>query len=153
MKKTVLIILSMFFVFFLASCVNDMTSTSSGSSNSTYSSMSNNTTSSLVNENILEGEYKEMSFGSEYVTKVRVEVENGVIKKVTIAEGSNPYTTSDIWKENTYWTQKEDKALSSYVGKRVDEIKSSTSLPVDNIAGATLTSNRLYQAIKDALNK
>jgi uncharacterized protein with FMN-binding domain len=43
------------------------------------------------------------------------------------------------------------EVLKSYEGKSVDEIKNSNNIVVDNVAGATLTSNRVYQAIKDAL--
>jgi len=151
--KTLLCSLGLLGAFLLGGC--EMTSssssknTSSNTTTSTHVTSSKNSSTSQTNE--LYGEYKETSFGSEYVTKVKVTVDNGVIKKVEIMEGSNIYTDGNTWPGNTVWTEKEQEVLKSYEGKSVEEIKNSTDLVVDNVNGATLSSNRLYKAIKDAL--
>ena len=156
-RKTLLCSLLLTGALFIGGC--DMVSTSSSSYNSSsrvtsssYSSSKATSTTSSMNTSMNEyyGEYKETSYGSEYVTKVKVSVENGVIKKVEILEGSNLYTDSSAWPDNTKWTSKEAEVLKSYEGKNAESIKNASSLPVDNVAGATLSSNRLYQAIKDA---
>lgn len=122
---------------------------SSSSVGSSSGSTSNQQSNSYNKEYY--GEYKETSFGSTYTTKVKVIVEDNKIKKVEILEGSNMYTEDSSWPGNTVWKEKEEEALKSYEGKSIDEIKESTTIVVDKVAGATLTSNRLYQAIKDAL--
>ena len=156
--KTLLCSLALVGALFLQGC--DMMTSSSSSSHSsshhtstsvmpsTSSMTSSNNTST---NNVYYGEYKETTYGQEYTTKVKVMVENGKIQKVEIIEGSNPYTDSASWPGNTAWTSKEQEVLKSYEGKSVDEIKNSNNIVVDNVAGATLTSNRVYQAIKDAL--
>lgn len=156
--KTLLCSLALVGALFLQGC--DMMTSSSSSSHSsshhtstsmmpsTSSMTSSNNTST---NNVYYGEYKETSYGQEYTTKVKVMVENGKIQKVEIIEGSNPYTDGTSWPGNTAWTSKEQEVLKSYEGKSVDEIKNSNNIVVDNVAGATLTSNRVYQAIKDAL--
>lgn len=154
-KKTLLCSLLLSGALFIGGCDMMNTSSSSYHSSSKVSStsqMSTNTTSS-TNTSMKEyyGEYKENSYGSEYITKVKVSVEGGVIRKVEILEGSNIYTDSTSWPGNTAWTSKEAEVLKSYEGKTVEAIKGATSLPVDKVTGATLSSNRLFKAIQDAL--
>lgn len=156
-KKVLLCSLGLLGALFLQSC-DMMTSSSSSSHSSSHHtstsvlpSTSSMTSSNTSSNNVYYGEYKETTYGQEYTTKVRVTVEEGKIQKVEIVEGSNPYTDSASWPGNTAWTSKEQEALKSYEGKSVDEIKNSNSIVVDNVVGATLTSNRVYKAIKDAL--
>ena len=147
-KKVLLCSLGLLSSLTFFGCDNmNSTSTSSGSFH--VSTTSSKNTSNSVYEYF--GEYSEDSYGQTYITKVKVSVDNGVIKKVEILEGSNLYTDSSSWPGNTAWTNKENEVLKSYEGKTVEQIKKSTNIVVDNVAGATLSSNRLYQAIKDAL--
>ena len=47
----------------------------------------------------------------------------------------------------------EAEVLKSFEGKSVKEVKASTeNTYYDNVAGATLTSNRVYKAVVAALN-
>lgn len=134
-------------VVFNACRVNPNMTSSGGSNTTTTSGNSTNKTSTY------EGEYKETSFGSDYVTKVRVSVNGNVIEKVELLPGSNICTDSGVWSSNNLWLDNEQKALDSYKGKTIDEIKNAQTLPVDNIAGATLSSNRLFKAIQNAFNR
>ena len=154
-RKTLLCSLGLLSTLFFDGCnvVNSSSNNSSSRVTSSYTTSSMNTSSKNISNSVYEyfGEYKEETYGQTYVTKVKVSVDNNVIKKVEILEGSNLYTDSSSWPGNTTWTSKENEVLKSYEGKSVEEIKNSTNTVVDNVAGATLSSNRLYQAIKDAL--
>ena len=154
-RKTLLCSLGLLSTLFFAGC--NITSSSSNNSSSkatsSYTTSSMNSSSMNTSNSVYEyfGEYKEESYGQTYVTKVKVSVDNGIVKKVEILEGSNLYTDSSSWPGNTAWTNKENEVLKSYEGKTIEEIKNSTNMVVDKVSGATLSSNRLYQAIKDAL--
>ena len=152
-RKTLLCSLGLLSTLFFVGC--NTTSTSSTSHNSSTKTTTSVTTPSSITSSSSTteyvGEYSEESYGSTYVTKVKVSVEGDVIKKVEILEGSNLYTDSSTWPGNTAWTNKEAEVLKSYEGKKVEDIKNSSNMVVDNVAGATLSSNRLYKAIKDAL--
>ena len=156
-RKTLLCSLGLLSTLFFAGCnvVNSSSNNSSSRVTSSYTTSSMNTSSKNTSNSVYEcfGEYKEETYGQTYVTKVKVSVDNNVIKKVEILEGSNLYTDSSSWPGNTVWTSKENEVLKSYEGKSVEEIKNSTNMVVDNVAGASLSSNRLYQAIKDALKR
>ena len=149
-RKTLLCSLGLLTTLVFVGCDNmNTTSSNSTSNSSSYMTTTSNTSSNKVYEYY--GEYSEESYGSTYVTKVKVSVENDVVSKVEILEGSNIYTDSATWPGNTVWTNKENETLKSYEGKKVEDIKNSTNMVVDNVAGATLSSNRLYMAVKNAL--
>lgn len=99
------------------------------------------------------GEYAEKSGSYTYITKVYVYTKGDEITKVEFASDSNHHTDPSIWTGATVWKEKEENVLKSFEGQSVKEIKKSTSNEIyDNVAGATLTSNRVYQAVKNALN-
>jgi uncharacterized protein with FMN-binding domain len=154
-RKTLLYSLGLLSALFFVGCdmVNSTSNNSSSKVTSSNTTSSMNTSSMNTSPAVYEyfGEYQEESYGQTYITKVKVNVDNGVIKKVEILEGSNLYTDSSSWPGNTAWTSKEAEVLKSYEGKTIEEINNSTNIVVDNVAGASLTSNRLYQAVKNAL--
>ena len=99
------------------------------------------------------GEFKENSGGYDYITKVYVHTKGDNIIKVEFAEGSNHHTDPSYWADASKWTAKESEILASFEGKSVKEIKKSTiNVVYDNVTGATLTSNRVYKAVVNALN-
>ena len=99
------------------------------------------------------GEYTEKAGQYDYTTKVNVITEKGVIVKVEFVEGSNHHTDASYWNDASKWLEKEAEVLKSFEGKSVKEVKNSTeNTYYDNIAGATLTSNRVYKAVVAALN-
>jgi uncharacterized protein with FMN-binding domain len=84
---------------------------------------------------------------------VNVLTKKGVIVKVEIVEGSTHHTDSSYWGDASKWLAKEDEVLASFEGKSVKEVRNSTqNTYYDNVAGATLTSNRVYKAVVAALN-
>ena len=99
------------------------------------------------------GEYSEQASGYTYTTKVNVTTEAGLISKVEFVEGSNHHTDPSYWTDATKWTAIEDEILNSFVGLSVKEVKNSKENTFyDNVAGATLTSTRVYKAVVAALN-
>lgn len=99
------------------------------------------------------GEYSEKSGSYTYTTKVYVYTRGKTIERVEFAKDSNHHTDPSIWEGATVWEEKEDEILKSFEGQMIKDIKnSSTNEVYDNVAGATLTSNRVYQAVKNALN-
>ena len=99
------------------------------------------------------GEYTENAGSYTYTTKVNVTAEQGLITKVEIAEGSTHHTDPSYWADAAKWQAKEAEVLNSFVGKSVKEVKNSTTNTYyDNVAGATLTSTRIYKAVVAALN-
>lgn len=99
------------------------------------------------------GEYTEKAGQYDYTTKVNVTTEKGVIVKVEFVEGSNHHTDASYWNDASKWLEKEAEVLKSFEGKSVKEVKASTeNTYYDNVAGATLTSNRVYKAVVAALN-
>ena len=99
------------------------------------------------------GEYSEQASGHTYTTKVNVTTEAGLISKVEFVEGSNHHTDSTYWTDATKWTAVEDEILKSFIGLSVKEVKNSKENTFyDNVAGATLTSTRVYKAVVAALN-
>ena len=100
------------------------------------------------------GEYIETAGSNEYKTKVYVITKGDIITKVQFAEGSTHHTDLNYWPDGIVWKNAEEEVLASFVGKSVKEIKNSTTNEVyDAVVGATLTSNRVYQAIKNAVSK
>ena len=156
-RKTLLCSLGLLSTLFFVGCdmVNSTSNNSSSKVTSSNTTSSINTSSTSTTPTVYEyfGEYQEESYGQTYITKVKVNVDNGVIKKVEILEGSNLYTDSSSWPGNTTWTSNENEVLKSYEGKTVEEIRNSTNMVVDNVVGASLSSNRLYQAVKNALKE
>ena len=98
------------------------------------------------------GEYTEKAGDHDYTTKVFVVTKGDVIQKVEIAPGSNHHTDPAYWEGATLWLEQEEAILASFEGKSVKEIrKSSENNVYDDVAGATLTSNRIYRAVQEAL--
>ena len=98
------------------------------------------------------GEYTEQAAGYDYTTKVYVVTKGDVIQKVEILESSNYYTDPSYWQGASVWLEQEEAILASFEGKSVREIRNSTENNVyDTVAGATLTSNRVYKAVQEAL--
>ena len=103
----------------------------------------------------LYGEYSE-TFGKAqtvYVTKVNVSVKGDTIVKVEMAEGSDHYTKDSAKWASTTWTDKEADVLASFEGKSVKAILASESNEVfEVVASATVTSERIYKAVVNALS-
>ena len=101
----------------------------------------------------LYGTYTEKAGQYDYKTNVLVVVKGDTIVEVRFSEDSNHHTDPSYWEGATAWTSKEAEILASFVGKSVKEIKTSKeNIVYDTVAGATLTSNRLYKAVQNALN-
>ena len=108
---------------------------------------------SCAMEETLYGTYTEKAGQYDYTTKVNVTTEKGIIVKVEFAEGSNHHTDASYWNDASKWLEKEAEVLKSFEGKSAKEVKNSTeNTYYDNVAGATLTSNRVYKAVVAALN-
>lgn len=100
----------------------------------------------------LYGYYTEKAGSYDYTTKVLVTVKGNTIVEVTFAEGSNHHTDASYWDGASKWIAKEGEVLESFKGKSISEILSSeTNKVYDNVSGATLTSNRVYKAVQEAL--
>lgn len=100
------------------------------------------------------GEYSEKSGGHDYITKVYVHTDGDTIVKVEFAEGSTHHTDRAYWGDANKWISKEAEILKSFEGKSAKEIRKSEENKVyDNVSGATLTSNRVYKAVVNALKK
>ena len=98
------------------------------------------------------GQYSEKSGGYDYTTKVLVEIKGDEISSVRFVEDSNHHTPESQWAGAKKWKEVEQEVLKSFEGKSVkDVILSDNNIVFDNISGATLTSNRVYQAVKNAL--
>ncbi len=105
-------------------------------------------------EEVLHGEYEE-TFGKAqtvYVTKVDVTVKGDKIVSVVMSADSDHYTKeSSKWPE-TSWTDYEAEVLKAFEGKSVSAILAAEENAVfEPISGATVTSNRIYQAVVNAL--
>ena len=108
---------------------------------------------SCAMEETLYGTYTEKAGQYDYTTAVLVTVKGDKIVEVAFAENSNHHTDPSYWTDATKWTSVEAEILASFEGKSVSEIKASeTNNVYDNVAGATLTSVRVYKAVQAALN-
>lgn len=108
--------------------------------------------SSCAAEKTLYGSYTEKAGSYDYTTKVLVTVKGDTIVEVTFAKGSTHHTDASYWGDASKWTSKEAEVLASFAGKSAFEILSSeTNNVYDNVAGATLTSGRVYKAVQEAL--
>ena len=100
------------------------------------------------------GEYSE-TFGKNqdlYTTKVNVTVKGDKIVSVEMAEDSNHYTKESAKWASTNWTDAEESVLASFAGKSVSELLAATENTVfESVASATVTGNRVYQAVIAAL--
>lgn len=152
-NKIIISLLGILSLITFNACRMNPTTSSTGTMPTTLTAPNSMNSNSTGSQTTYEGEYKETSFGTEYVTKVRVSVKGNTIEKVELLPGSNICTNVETWSSNNMWLDNEQKALDSYKGKTVEEVKGATTLPVDNVAGATLSSNRLFKAIQNALNK
>ena len=149
MKKSSLLV-SLALLAALAGC--GTTTSSSVAGNSSTVSSSTVSSSSVDTTVVLEGEYEE-TFGKNqdlYVTKVLVTVKDGVILKVEMAEDSNHYTKESSRWDNTVWTNEEANVLKSFEGKTVEEVLAASE-GFSLVAGATITSNRIFKAVVNAL--
>ena len=74
------------------------------------------------------------------------------IEKVTLKDASTLHSPVANWGEGSKaWTEHYNELLDSYVGLDAAKVAASEKAPVDALAGATLSSDRLYLAVKDAL--
>ena len=102
------------------------------------------------------GEYSE-PFGKNqdiYTTKVVVTVKGDTIVSVEMAEDSNHYTVGSGKWDSTKWTNVEANILAAFEGQSVSAILAATENTVfttEAVAGATVTGNRIYQAVLNAL--
>ena len=103
-------------------------------------------------EIVYTGQYVDTTSGEEFITKVNVYVENGKIVKVEITEDSKYYTDSYYWAGADNWHSHKEEYLNKFVGLKINNIEDTIlNLELDNVTGATITSNRVYKAIVDAV--
>ena len=105
-------------------------------------------------EEVLHGEYEE-TFGKSqdlYITKVDVTVKGNKIISVVMSKDSNHYTQgSPKWAETT-WTDHEAEVLKAFENQSVSAILASEENSVfEIVSSATITSNRIYKAVLNAL--
>ena len=140
----------------LVGCGSTTTSSSPVANSTPATSSSEVVTSSseAATPVVLHGEYTE-TFGrnqDEYTTKVDVTVLEDTIVKVEMSEDSNHYTKESTKWAETMWTEYEADVLKSFEGKSVSAILAAESNTVfEAVGGATVTSNRIYQAVLNAL--
>lgn len=96
------------------------------------------------------GEYQEKTQYITYNVKVKITVKNDKIKEITLLK-SNVFTDPELWEGYMLWVEHHEALLNSYVGIDVNDILNSEEPILDAINGATLSSNRLYYAVRDAL--
>ena len=100
------------------------------------------------------GEYSE-PFGKNqdiYTTKVVVTVKGDTIVSVEMAEDSNHYTINSSKWDSAKWSDEEANVLAAFEGQSVSALLSATENTVfEAVAGATITGNRIYQAVLNAL--
>ena len=100
------------------------------------------------------GEYSE-TFGKNqdlYTTKVNVTVKGDKIVSVEMAEDSNHYTVGSGKWSSDVWTAEEANVLAAFEGQSVAELLAATENTVfQKVAGATVTGNRIYKAVLNAL--
>ena len=107
---------------------------------------------SCAAEETLYGSYTEKAGSYDYTTKVLVTVKGDTIIEVKFAEDSGHHTDASYWGDASKWTSQEEKVLASFAGQSASEILvSETNNVYDNVAGATLTSGRVYKAVQEAL--
>ena len=104
-----------------------------------------------IKDGTYKGEYKEESQWATYTANVEVTVKDGKIEEVVLKE-SNIHSPATSWPNYTAWTENYQKLLDSYKGLNAKDVASSKKAPVDALSGATLSSDRLYEAVKNALN-
>lgn len=98
-----------------------------------------------------QGKYEEKTQYTTYNANVEVTVEKGKISKVTL-KSSNIYSDPELWGGSNAWTEHYQALLNSYIGVDPYDIINNDKMIVDSLAGATLSSERLYKAVKDALS-
>ena len=109
---------------------------------------------STVEDGTYNGEFVEATAYGEYSAKVVIEVKGGKIDSIVILNDQcHIYTDSAYWTESALWTDNVQGLLDSYKGVKVADIIKSETSPVDAIAGATQSSDRLYVAIRNAFVK
>ena len=109
-------------------------------------------TTSCSLEETLYGTITEKSGDYEYTAAVLVTVKGDTIVEVYFADHSNHHTDASYWGDATNWIEKEEEVLKSFEGKSVKEILAAEKNEVfDTVAGATVTSNRVYNAVVAAL--
>ena len=101
-------------------------------------------------DGVYDGEYEEETQYVTYTANVEVTVKNNKITKV-ILMASNIHSDPELWSGYMAWTEHHQALLNSYVGLNVNDVINADKSPVDVLSGATLSSNRLFYAIKDAL--
>ena len=102
-------------------------------------------------DGVYTGKYEEATEWATYTAEVEVEVADGKIAKVTLKDPTTLHSPAANWAEHGAWTDHYNELLASYVGLDAAKVASSEAAPVDALAGATLSSDRLYQAVKNAL--
>ena len=100
------------------------------------------------------GEYSE-TFGKNqdlYTTKVNVTVKGDKIVSVEMAEDSNHYTINSSKWDSAKWSTEEANVLAAFEGQSVSALLAATENTVfEAVVGATVTGNRIYQAVLNAL--
>ena len=100
------------------------------------------------------GYVEEATQWATYSAKVEVEVKDGKIESVVVLNDEcHIYTDASSWTESALWTDHVQELLDSYKGLSVSDIVNAETSPVDALAGATQSSDRLFKAVKEALSK
>lgn len=98
-----------------------------------------------------EGNYVEATQWATYTANVEVTVADGKITEVVLKDDSVIHSPTENWTGHAAWTDHVNEILASYVGLDAAKVAKSETAPVDALAGATLSSDRLFLAVKDAL--
>lgn len=102
-------------------------------------------------DGIYVGKYEEKTEWATYTADVEVTIKDGKIANVTLKDPTAIHSPASNWADHANWTDHYQELLDSYVGLDARKVVESESAPVDALAGATLSSDRLYSAIQNAL--
>ena len=165
MKKLLMTLFCVLTLVGLVACDDEKTSNDNTNEDNTQETENNGgqeTETPAPTEVVYYGSYTE-EFGKNkdlYTTQVAVTVLGDEIVKVEMSEHSNHFTHgSTKWLE-TSWTDSEAAVLESFKGKSVSAILAKGAVADTKadkneigliVTGATITSNRVYNAIVDAL--
>ena len=102
-------------------------------------------------DGVYTGSFVEATQWATYTADVKVTVEKAKIAKVELEDSTSLHSPAANWADHAAWTDHYTELLNSYKGLSAAKVATSKAAPVDALAGATLSSDRLYQAVKNAL--
>ena len=125
-----------------------------------YINMSDGNKETTIGNRVYKGEYVEKTEFGEYSAYVTVYVNQDTISEVKLSDNSKPVTSIVDWDDRPYEYHADlKKYLDSFSGKKVEDIKNykhseaKEENKLDMITGVSITSDRILQAVKNALSK